>query len=533
MPSSTKTTDHLFFWTLSLAILFLPLLFILIQVLSHTHGVFAYPLDDTYIHLAVARNLVQHHVWGVAGDEFASASSSVLYPLVLAAAFMVTGIQTIMPFLVNLLAAIAFLYSLKRWMDRQALSPAHQLIVMISTILLTPLPTIVLVGMEHTLHLLFFFLFVTGISECIGQKSRVPWTIYLWAALMTATRFEGIPMIGMAALVLLFTRKTKEAFFLAFIGLLPVVLYGIVSVRHGGFFFPNAVVLKPALPPFNFDALSQYVSNQLIPRLFTNSERFTSLGVQRLLIILPLLFVLFRKKFPGNSDSPYLLGLLMGATIFHVVLAAYSFYLRYEVYLSGTAIPVCLTLFLKYRSPWVKSESPIVRPAAIVLGIFLLCPFPLRSWNAFSQMTIGSIWTHDQQVQMGQFIHEYYDNTGVIFNDIGAVSYYSEGKKLDILGLGNNDVAHFRHDHLNSPLLQDSLVKDKNVRIGVIYEPRFRSFADGWKKVASWDIPFDNPIQFYDSVSWYAVDTVEAGRLRNNLKRYQSKLPEEIVVRYY
>ena len=524
------------FWFLSLLVFALPLAAILMQVLDDTGGVLVYPIDDTYIHLAVARNLVQHHVWGVSGHEFASASSSVLYPIVLAGIFVVTGVQTIVPFVVNVLAALAFMYALKKWMDRQGLGLMEQLIVMIGTILLTPLPTIVLVGMEHTLHLLFFFLFITSFAETIAKGTKLSWPTYLWAALLIATRFEGLPAVALACLVLLTQRKWLMAVQLGVIAVLPVVVFGAISASHNGFFLPNAVVLKPALPPMNANALSYYFSNQLIPRLFKTTT-YTTLAIQRLLIIIPLVFLVYLRSFKERTEFYYLLVLLMGVSFIHVALAVFSAHLRYEAYLAGTAIPVLLTVLVKYRPQDLRGALRRYDLALVALGLFLLAPFLTRSWTAFSNIGLGSIWIHDQQYQMGQFIHQYYDKEGVTFNDIGAVSYYSEGRKLDILGLGNNDVAHFRHDHpalyLRDPTFNDSLARQKGVRVGVIYEPVLSAYAQHWKKVASWDIPFENPIPFYDSVSWYAVDTAEAVNLSRNLKRFQRRMPREIVVRYY
>src|SRR5438132_223114 len=48
-------------------------------------GAFTYPLDDAYIHLAVAKNLAAHGVWGVTQHGFTFANSSLAWPLLLAA----------------------------------------------------------------------------------------------------------------------------------------------------------------------------------------------------------------------------------------------------------------------------------------------------------------------------------------------------------------------------------------------------------------------------------------------------------------
>ena len=46
-------------------------------------GHFIYQNDDIYIHMAIAKNVANHGVWGVTQHEFTSSSSSILYTLIL------------------------------------------------------------------------------------------------------------------------------------------------------------------------------------------------------------------------------------------------------------------------------------------------------------------------------------------------------------------------------------------------------------------------------------------------------------------
>ena len=65
--------------------LYLALVGILLWLsLARTGGMFVYAQDDPYIHLALARTLADHGVWGIRPTEFASASSSPLWTLLLA-----------------------------------------------------------------------------------------------------------------------------------------------------------------------------------------------------------------------------------------------------------------------------------------------------------------------------------------------------------------------------------------------------------------------------------------------------------------
>src|SRR5690348_9105524 len=90
-------------------------------VLQHTHGSVLFPLDNAFVNIAVARNLAFYQVWGISKVAFQSASSSLLYPIVLALLFFVFGAHLVIPFIVNILAAIAFLWALQRSLARLGL----------------------------------------------------------------------------------------------------------------------------------------------------------------------------------------------------------------------------------------------------------------------------------------------------------------------------------------------------------------------------------------------------------------------------
>src|SRR5690606_29085030 len=68
-----------------------------------TDGLIFYPLDDTYIHMALARHRIESGIWGINPDEFAFASSSPLWTFLLALAFRILGIHVWLPLALNVL----------------------------------------------------------------------------------------------------------------------------------------------------------------------------------------------------------------------------------------------------------------------------------------------------------------------------------------------------------------------------------------------------------------------------------------------
>src|ERR1700722_11621033 len=141
--------------------LVIPIVWIEHDILIQTRGTIAYPLDDAFINLTLAKNLAFEHVWGITKYSFNSVSTSLLYPFVLAVIYLVSGASLFIPLLVNLVAAVWFLIALQRWLIRQKIGPMPQLTILLAVIFLTPLPTLVLSGMEYTLELLFTFPFLS------------------------------------------------------------------------------------------------------------------------------------------------------------------------------------------------------------------------------------------------------------------------------------------------------------------------------------------------------------------------------------
>ncbi len=238
--------------------LFFPIVWIEHDVLIQTHGTIAYPLDDAFINLTLAKNLAFEHVWGITRYSFSSVSTSLLYPFLLAILYLITGASVIVPVLVNITAAIWFLVALHRWLIRRQISPINQLLILLAVIFLTPLPSLVISGMEYPLELLFTFLFV---SNFFGQTTQPTRKTYIYAILMLTSSYETLPILLVACIFLVTRRHWWDAVKLLFIAVLPLYLFGLLSITRHNFFVPTPLILTWVFHPF---AVSHYYLSVLI-----------------------------------------------------------------------------------------------------------------------------------------------------------------------------------------------------------------------------------------------------------------------------
>jgi hypothetical protein len=508
------------------------------NVLANTKGIFSYPLDDAFIHMAIARNIAFFSNWGTNKFQFASASSSILYSLLLAGSFRIFSVHTIIPFVINVLAATLLILAISRWLKKEKVGATAQLIIIGCVIVFTPLPIIIMTGMEHTLQCLFSFLFIFTFSDWVGkmihEKShqwKLPLHVTLYGILATSIRFEGMFLIAIAGLILFYHKKFAMAVQLGLITMLPVIVFGIYSMAKGGFFFPNSLLVKTESIELSITGIRQYISKIVIDRL-TLTAGIEGIATRQLLFILPLTYLVFSSVFRLKTSHRYILIMLTTCTLFQLSFAAVGWVYRYEAYLILCSTIILSVIFYDNRRA-ILARKRELNLFLLLLMFLLFSPFAIRTVYAFTKITRACINIYEQQYQMGKFMNKYYKTKNVAANDIGAISYFTLGNNVDLWGLGDNEVAKSRVKKYWTPDFLYNLSKRRNVRVVVVYDRWFDPLLlKRWNKVASWQIP-DNVICADDIVTFYSPDENNSEELKRNLHDYQKSLPPAVRVTYY
>ena len=512
----------------------LPLVLIEYGVLHATGGQFIYPVDDTFIHMEVAKNLAQNGTWGLNSHEFGSASSSLLYTLLLALFTKIFSPSMILPFVVNAIAGLLLIFAVNKWLMRQQLGILSHMLIMLAMVFFTPLPMMIMSGMEHTLQCLFSFLFLFGAADWIAELknknegSRLPWQLPVYALLVTASRYEGLFLVAVVCLVLIWHRRLIPAIAIGLAAWLPLLIFGLYALSKGSYFFPNSVLIKSNEVPLFEGGPMHFLEAVLVEKLTLMKPGITALATQRLLLLLPVSFLLFPNMLRRHA---LVLLMLTACTLLHLVFASTGKFYRYEAYLVLCSAVIVGTVLAQHARS-IFGWRPLIRPVmATVLFFFLALPLILRSSAGFSKAKQSCINIYEQQFQMGRFLALYYPDETVAANDIGAVSFFTRGHTVDLWGLGSIDIARSRREHYWSPAFLDSFCKQKSTRLALIYDSWFNNGLEKyWTKVATWTIR-NNVVCGDDTVSFYAVDPAYAADLKKNLQAY--RLPSTVTVSYY
>ncbi len=102
--------------------------------LPRSGGRLVYALDDAYIHMAMARNLAEHGVFGVTRYGFTSSSSSPLWTLLLAGLFTLLGPRGWLPLALNVLFAASLLAVADRVLQTHGVRPRSRLLALLGIV---------------------------------------------------------------------------------------------------------------------------------------------------------------------------------------------------------------------------------------------------------------------------------------------------------------------------------------------------------------------------------------------------------------
>ncbi|HVU56039.1 MAG TPA: hypothetical protein VHD83_13335 [Puia sp.] len=515
---------------LSLLIFLFPLFLLEYPILQYSNGLFIYPFDEEYIRMATAKNLAFHGVWGLLGTEFSSASSSILYPLLLAVLYKVFGLWSGIPFVVNLLTALLLIWVVKRWLQKQGLTPWAQFLTLSAIILLTPLPTLVMTGMEHSLQMLVTFLFV---GRLFGRDREPDWKLYLLGMLLTGIRYEGIFVIAVAAIYLLYKRRMMQALMLLLTSLLPIVMFGWYSLSKGGYFVPNSLLIKAMPIPLDGENIQKFIISDIFTRLVFSYNTASAIATSRLVLILPILYGVFYDQLKEQPLYRKILLASLVVTILHLALSSTVFYFRYEAYLIAGALLIGGVLFSRYGGGVWSGKAGAARWVAVWAGLVLVIPMIKRGWQAYGDTSTACFRTYEQSYQAARFIRQYYNGASVVSDDIGITSYLSDGIKLDLYnGIGYTPAVRAREESYFQVVYARDVINREKATLAIVEEFKYSpSLLYYWRKVATWGT--NNKVVLHSpQLSIYALTKADSAGLSNKLRDFQPSLPGSVLVTY-
>jgi hypothetical protein len=529
-----------------LAVGYAAALIYVLLILRQTGGRFIYNLDDAYIHLAIAKHVVREGVFGVTPFEFSSSSSSILWPLLLAAGFRILGEFELLPFLINLAVLGVFIAFLFREWAGGGKSVRWAFGMLLVWMAFLPFGPILFNGMETMLQALAAVVFSAAAVRYLsdpGKSGLVP--VCMLAALAASARYEGCFVAAAVGLLMLLHGRWKAAVWIVLSAALPVFLYGAYSMSQGWSFLPNSLLIKHSGVAWA-DPVSLW---NMAARPF---EPITDIDVvhlpvwQSLAVLLAVQMLLRARAEKGMAFwdvriLPAVIFLLVA--VMHSMWITVEMFFRYQAYLNALGIWAvgCLGLpALDWNALRRNAAAAIATGAAAVL---LAIPLGVLAVNAAWKTPVASRNIWQQQYQMGLFLDEYYPRAVVAANDIGAIDYLADIRLVDLFGLASREVLQAKlagawQGDLAGAL--DSLTAAKHTRIAVLYDNWFgydpatgrAAVPEEWVRVADWTIP-GNVVCGGSTVTWYALQPEEAGPLRAALESFAGRLPSAVAVRYY
>ncbi len=494
------------------------------SALRFTDGRLIYALDDSYIHMAVARTFAHHGIWGCTPFHFSSSSSSLLWTFGLGVAYRVFQVSDWTPLLTNVVFAVLTLVIADAALARFGAQPLARAAALLGIVVAFPLPGMVLLGMEHILHLLLTIAFaalavlsLTGPSVAAPLERRRTIALCASAALLAASRYEGFFLIGLVCLAFLARRQVWRPLAIGFSALLPVAVFGAISVANGSYFLPNPLMVKAVgentstlsalLKPFGSEDVAFLENNRAMP----------------ILIALGLLGALAQLRARRDLFDPKVLLplLLIGMILLHghFVFSPLYWAYRYDAYLVGFGLFVAAVVLADLRVPW---RLPRGAPAAVLVTALVPLVASVGEGLVPDAEIEGMRNTYLEEYQTAEFIRLYYPRDAVIVNDLGAVTYYTEARILDLVGLGDIEpVAIMRHAAYTS--------RDVTAWTAP-YRPKIAIIQLGWSvvgplippewvRVAVVEVP-----PHRHRVGFFAVDPEQAWTLRAGVEQHFGQL---------
>ena len=490
----------------ALALLGVTVWFVVLQArgLAWSNGVFEYPLDDVYIHLAIAEQIAMGG-YGVNAGEYTSPGSSPLYPLLLTP-FAGSEAQRWLPLVWNIvgLVAVALLWG------RVIAHAGYRGAIGVSLALLGPVALntagVAMTGMEHTLHAAASLGIVYGMCVLADQK-RVSWVLLLGIVLAPALRLEGLALALVGAGLIVLSGRIALGALATGLALAPIVVFVWYLTSLGLDPMPNSVQAKLV-----------GAEDADVGRLMRMIGTFRL----NLLEIPGLLMLGFIAVLAALSASTAGLrrwvGLgLAAAGLAHLFFGQIGWMERYENYILTALAAAALVL-----AHGAGSKLTAFLPAALIAGAG--ATYMPHAWDEYRFNPRGIYLQHAQTARFAQD----YLKTDVAVNDLGWVAWRNPNYVLDLWGLASHEARETRIFN-PTPGWAADLTLARDIPVALIYdndEWLGSAIGDDWVRVAEFKLDLRRGFLGEDFVAAYATSAAHVDMLEEALRRFEPQLPE-------
>ena len=459
---------------------------------------FEYPLDDVYIHLAMAEQIADGG-YGINAGEAASASSSPLYPFLLAP-LADTPVQRWLPLAWNLvaLAVASGLFGLALvW---AGLGRAAVFLAALGPLALATYVT-AFTGMENMIHVAASLAVVLGLWRFL-TTGRIGGLLVAGIAFAPAIRFEGIALALAASGLVVLSGRARSGVALALLALAPLLIFAGLLSMHGMEPLPNSVMAK----------LGDTGAGGPFSRFLTNSATYGGrflLGLSLVLFLIGLATL--------NRDRPTGLFALAVASagLAHLLFGSVGWMDRYETY-ATVSLVAALALALRHAAFAVRATAVTV---ALLAGAVTYGPYALSVY-AWNPAAISA-----QHGEMSRLAKDFV-RAPVAVNDIGYVAWRNPHYVLDLWGLASPRALEVRTGDPGQGWA-GPLAEDRGVILAMIYDAWLGdAVPEDWHPLGTLHLDVPNAFLGGAEVAFYATDASASDELRAAIAEWRKDLHE-------
>ena len=491
------------FQSLTVAIAMFGTAVLIALILLRTDGALIYTLDDPYIHLALAQEILRGG-YGINPGEAASPSSSILYAPLLAP-LLALGFGDWSPLILSWTGMGVAL-----WLLAGATAPlvAGSRIFAILIALVLPLSingfALPLTGMEHPIHAAATVAVILGIWH--SAQGRVPGWLIPAILLTAAIRFEGYGLAIAAILTLLALRQTRAALITLLLLTALTLAYAATMHALGLPPLPSSVMVKSQVSAAAADADAL----GLMRRLLENPVQALSnrWGLIFAVASINLAALTLAPRVTRQTRAVAFMGFSVLAA--HLLVGRYGWFGRYEVYAVAALLCTCLLLLQSFGR------------GATVLAFVILTYSDPGYLLVTTQTPAAALSIHEQQHQMHRFATRYFPHP-VAVNDLGWVAYDNDQRVLDLWGLGSEAARRLtRQSGRTTDTLRQLTAGETTY--AMIYDIAFAgAIPSEWCRIAT--LTTSRVIAASDEVAFYLLDTTLEAPMRAALAEFAASLP--------